>query len=527
MHVIAAKAVAFGEALRPSFKLYAKSVVENAKALAETLKARGFDIVSGGTDTHLMLVDLRPKRLTGKVAEAALGRAHITCNKNGIPFDPEKPTVTSGIRLGSPAGTTRGFGVAEFRQVGEMIAEVLDVLSQKGAEADEAAEAAVRDKVKRLVARFPIYRRLRRESRSMRCPSCGSLDTQVKDSRPTEDSSAIRRRRLCLACGFRFTTFERVQLRELVVIKRNGRRVPFDRDKLARSVEIALRKRNVDPERVEQTVSKIVRDLESLGENEVTTETIGETVMAHLRELDDVAYVRFASVYRNFREAKDFETALAELSGEDESAAEERRVPAYVAEVSDRMPQIERFMSLALALGRRGLGNTWPNPAVGAVIVRDEGGAPVIVGRGWTQPGGRPHAETEALRRAGAAARGATLYVTLEPCSHHGKTPPCADAIVAAGIARVVSALEDPNPEVAGQGHARLRAAGIAVEVGLGAEEARRGACRAPPPHARAPPAGDAQARRVGRRQGRGWRAAARSRSPARRRAPACTSCGR
>jgi transcriptional repressor NrdR len=152
----------------------------------------------------------------------------------------------------------------------------------------------------------------------MRCPSCGSLDTQVKDSRPTEDSAAIRRRRLCLTCNFRFTTFERVQLRELNVIKRNGRRVPFDRDKLARSVEIALRKRNVDPERVESTISKIVRDLESLGENEVTTETIGETVMAALRDLDDVAYVRFASVYRNFREAKDFEAAIAELSGEDE-----------------------------------------------------------------------------------------------------------------------------------------------------------------------------------------------------------------
>jgi diaminohydroxyphosphoribosylaminopyrimidine deaminase/5-amino-6-(5-phosphoribosylamino)uracil reductase len=131
-------------------------------------------------------------------------------------------------------------------------------------------------------------------------------------------------------------------------------------------------------------------------------------------------------------------------------------------------------MTLALALGRRGLGNTWPNPAVGAVLVRPEDGQPVIVGRGWTQPGGRPHAEIEALRRAGAAGRGATLYVTLEPCSHHGKTPPCADAVVAAGIARVVSALEDPNPEVAGQGHGRLRAAGIAVDVGLGAEQARR-----------------------------------------------------
>jgi glycine hydroxymethyltransferase len=157
MHVIAAKAVAFGEALRPAFRLYARNVVENAKALAETLKSKGFDIVSGGTDTHLMLVDLRPKRLTGKVAEAALERAHITCNKNGIPFDPEKPFVTSGIRLGTPAGTTRGFGIAEFRQVGELIAELLDALSRKGAEEDSAVEAAVRERVKTLVGRFPIY----------------------------------------------------------------------------------------------------------------------------------------------------------------------------------------------------------------------------------------------------------------------------------------------------------------------------------------------------------------------------------
>jgi len=133
-----------------------------------------------------------------------------------------------------------------------------------------------------------------------------------------------------------------------------------------------------------------------------------------------------------------------------------------------------RFMAVALALGRRGLGNTWPNPAVGALVVRDDGVGPVIVGRGWTQPGGRPHAETEALRRAGAAAQGATMYVTLEPCSHHGKTPPCADAIVAAGIARVVTALDDPNPEVAGRGHARLRAAGIVVAVGEGAAQALR-----------------------------------------------------
>ncbi len=132
------------------------------------------------------------------------------------------------------------------------------------------------------------------------------------------------------------------------------------------------------------------------------------------------------------------------------------------------MDQDRRFMDLALALGRRGQGRTWPNPAVGAVIVKDG----VIVGRGWTQPGGRPHAEPEALARAGAEARGAALYVTLEPCSHHGKSPPCADAIVAAGIARVVSAIEDPNPDVGGRGHARLKAAGIQVDVGLCADEA-------------------------------------------------------
>jgi transcriptional repressor NrdR len=151
----------------------------------------------------------------------------------------------------------------------------------------------------------------------MRCPSCNSLDTQVKDSRPTEDSSVIRRRRVCVSCNFRFTTFERVQLRELTVIKRNGRRVPFDRDKLMRSVQVSLRKRPVETERIEKAVSDIVRELESGGEAEISSETIGEAVMEHLRQLDDVAYVRFASVYRNFREAKDFEAALAELSGDE------------------------------------------------------------------------------------------------------------------------------------------------------------------------------------------------------------------
>ena len=152
----------------------------------------------------------------------------------------------------------------------------------------------------------------------MRCPNCTSLDTQVKDSRATEDSCVIGRRRVCLLCNFRFTTFERVQLRELVVLKRNGRRIPFDRDKLVRSIEIALRKRPVEPERVERMVSGIVRRLESTGENEVASSVIGELVMEGLKQLDDVAYVRFASVYRNFREPKDFEKVLDELSPEPE-----------------------------------------------------------------------------------------------------------------------------------------------------------------------------------------------------------------
>ncbi|MEO9169525.1 MAG: transcriptional regulator NrdR [Aestuariivirga sp.] len=151
----------------------------------------------------------------------------------------------------------------------------------------------------------------------MRCPFCGNADTQVKDSRASEDNSAIRRRRACPDCGGRFTTFERVQLRELSVIKRSGRRTVFDRDKLARSVQVALRKRPVEAERIERMISGIVRQLESLGETEIKSEQIGELVMEGLKTLDDVAYVRFASVYRNFREAKDFENLIGELNQED------------------------------------------------------------------------------------------------------------------------------------------------------------------------------------------------------------------
>jgi len=156
MHVIAAKAVAFGEALQPSFRAYARAVADNAKTLASTLQAGGLNIVTGGTDTHLALVDLRPKGVTGKAAEAALERSGITCNKNAIPFDPEKPMVTSGVRVGSPAATTRGFGTAEFRQVGELMIEVLDGL-QADPEGNAAVERAVQERVLALCRRFPVY----------------------------------------------------------------------------------------------------------------------------------------------------------------------------------------------------------------------------------------------------------------------------------------------------------------------------------------------------------------------------------
>lgn len=161
----------------------------------------------------------------------------------------------------------------------------------------------------------------------MRCPHCGAPDTQVKDSRPTEDDAAIRRRRVCGVCGQRFTTFERVQLRELTVVKRSGRRVPFDRDKLHRSLTVALRKRPVDPERIEQMVSGIVRHLESGGESEIPSETVGKYVMEALKSADDVAYVRFASVYKNFREAKDFEDLLDELASDETSEGGEPKTP--------------------------------------------------------------------------------------------------------------------------------------------------------------------------------------------------------
>ena len=157
MHVIAAKAVAFGEALRPEFRRYAQQVVENARTLARTLVHGGLDIVSGGTDTHLLLADLRPKGVSGRDAEIALGRAHLTCNKNGVPFDPAPPTITSGIRLGSPAGTTRGFGKEEFRKIGQLVLRVLEGVASRGANGDPETEREVRDEALALCRAFPVY----------------------------------------------------------------------------------------------------------------------------------------------------------------------------------------------------------------------------------------------------------------------------------------------------------------------------------------------------------------------------------
>ncbi len=174
----------------------------------------------------------------------------------------------------------------------------------------------------------------------MRCPFCGGPDTQVKDSRPSEDSAAIRRRRVCPDCGGRFTTFERVQLRELTVLKRSGKRMPFDRDKLQRSIDVALRKRPVEPERIERLVSGVVRRLESTGDGEVTSEAIGEAVMEGLKGLDDVAYVRFASVYKNFREAQDFQDLLGTLGGR--LPGEDERAPAPAEEAESPAPPRRR-----------------------------------------------------------------------------------------------------------------------------------------------------------------------------------------
>ena len=303
MHIIAAKAVGFHEALKPEFSKYISDVIANAKILSDSLKNNGFKIYSGGTDTHLMLVDLRPFKVKGNSAAESLSRANITCNKNGIPFDTESPMITSGIRLGSQAATTRGFGLNEFKIVGNLITKTIEGLS-KNPNDNSKIEEEVRKEVVDLCSNFPIYKHLRWFN-FMICPICKKGETSVVDSRPTEDGTAIRRRRLCI-CGQRFTTFERVQFRELTVVKKNGRKSSFDREKLSKSIYVALKKRPIDTETAEKFISKISRSLEELGQSEISSNTIGTMVMEGLKELDPVAYVRFASVYRNFREEKDF-----------------------------------------------------------------------------------------------------------------------------------------------------------------------------------------------------------------------------
>ena len=231
----------------------------------------------------------------------------------------------------------------------------------------------------------------------MRCPFCGNIDTQVKDSRPAEDHVSIRRRRFCPACGGRFTTYERVQLRDLVVIKSNGRREDFDRDKLERSIRIALQKRPVEPERMDQMISGIVRRLESMGETDINSKQIGEIVMEALARIDTVAYVRFASVYKNFQAADDFDKFVSELRPD--------VTPGRVI-LSD-----QAYMKMALSLARRGLGRTWPNPAVGCVTRErrshrgswlDAGGRTSSCGNRRLVASGQAREWGDGLRHAGA-----------------------------------------------------------------------------------------------------------------------------
>ena len=263
----------------------------------------------------------------------------------------------------------------------------------------------------------------------MRCPYCNSEDTQVKDSRPAEDGTAIRRRRVCPDCGGRFTTFERVQLRDLQVIKKTGRKVPFDRDKLMRSFEIALRKRPVERERVERAVSGIVRRLESSGETDVHSDKIGLMVIEALKAIDDVAFVRYASVYRDFQRPEGFRERYQRVERPDQWRRRPGGLTVMAVSAFDRrmMAAAIRYTLAQSRAHRVRTRRSRPSWSGMTAMV------PVIVGRGITAIGGSPHAETEAIAEAGERARGATAYVTLEPCAHHGSTPPCAEALVRAG----------------------------------------------------------------------------------------------
>ena len=281
----------------------------------------------------------------------------------------------------------------------------------------------------------------------MICSICKKGETSVVNSRPTEDGTAIRRRRLCV-CGARFTTFERVQFRELMVVKKNGRKSAFDRDKLAKSIYIALKKRPLDTETVEKFISRISRSLEELGQNEISSNTIGTMVMEGLKELDPVAYVRFASVYRNFREEQDFVQFVDKLD---------------VYKKDKFSSQDKNFMKLALNLANARRGLTGNNPSVGCVIVKNN----KIISVGQTGYNGRPHAEHNAILNCSENLKDSKMYVTLEPCNHYGKTPPCTKNIIKNKIGEVYYSMDDIDLKVKGKSYSILKKNNIRVKKGL------------------------------------------------------------
>ena len=294
----------------------------------------------------------------------------------------------------------------------------------------------------------------------MRCPFCGTDDTQVKDSRSSEDGASIRRRRLCSSCGSRFTTFERIQLRDLIVIKRDGKKGVFDREKIVKSMEIALRKRKVDNEIIERAQNGIVRQLESSGENEISSDLIGELVMNALSQIDHVAYIRYASVYRNFREASDFGKFVKD----------EFQEKINFKEIMIKNHQ--KWMNLALLEALRCKGLTGKNPNVGCVIVKNE----KVIGIGRTGSEGRPHAEENSIKSISnkSLLKSSTMYVTLEPCFHkNSKGFSCADLVVQSGIKEIFIGYLDPDPRTSGKSVSFFRKSGIHIDVGLCGEKAK------------------------------------------------------